>query len=127
MTRVFKCNECTWFFEYPARKNCAHCQSTDAVDRDTGEKLRFVVAKDANPGVTLPSEEVKLELDPQYVAELDGLANAYIAGQLSHEFYCNIRPFGGANKSLIQDAYTFAYTAHEERAKALEHIRKGKQ
>ena len=126
MTRVFKCNKCQWFFVYPERKNCAHCHSTDAVDRDTGETLRSVVAKDVNPGVTLPSE-VKLELDPQYVAELDGLANAYIAGKLAHGFYCNISAWGGMNRGLIQDAYTFACTAHEERAKALEHIRKGKQ
>lgn len=124
MTRVFKCNKCQWFFEYPARKNCAHCQSTDAADRDTGETLRSVVAKDANPGVTLPSE-VKLELDPQYVAELDGLANAYIAGRLF--------VFGEASigddiiQGVTRSAYIFAYTAHEERAKALEHIRKGKQ
>ena len=127
MSRVFKCNVCKWFFEYPARKNCYHCQSTDAVDRDTGETLRSVVAKDANPGVTLPSEEVKLELDPQYVAELDGLANAFIAGKLAHNHYCNISPWSAVNTGLIKDAYTFAYTAHEERAKALEHIRKGKQ
>ena len=118
------CNKCAWFFEYPARKNCAHCQSTDAADRDTGEKLRSVVAKDANPGVTLPNE-VKLALDPQYVAELDGLANAYIAGRLS--------VFGAGLiaddiiRGLTQSAYTFAYKAHKERVKALEHIRKGKQ
>lgn len=127
MTRVFKCNECTWFFEYPQRKNCAHCQSTDAVDRETGETLRSVVAKDANPGFTLASEEVKLELDPQYVAELDGLANAFIAGKLAYYHYRNISPWSAVDKGLIRDAYTFAYTAHEERAKALEHIRKGKQ
>lgn len=126
MPRVFKCNKCEWFFEYPARKNCAHCQSTDAVARDTGETLRSVVAKDANPGVTLP-REVKLELDPQYVAELDGLANAFIAGKLAYNLYCNISPWSAVNTGLIKDAYTFAYTAHEERAKALEHIRKGKQ
>ena len=125
MTRVFKCNKCAWFFEYPARKNCAHCQSTDAVDRDTGETLRSVVAKDANPGVTLPSEEVKLELDPQYVAELDGLANAFIAANLPSDSDGYIKR--GHLKSFIHRAYTFAYTAHEERAKALEHIRKGKQ
>lgn len=127
MLRVFKCNACKWFFEYPARKNCYHCQSTDAVDRDTGEALRSVVAKDANPGVTLPSEEVELELDPQYVAELDGLANAFIAGKLAYYHYRNISPWSAVNKGLIEDAYIFAYTAHEERAKALEHIRKGKQ
>lgn len=51
MTRIFKCNKCTWFFEYPARKNCEHCQSTDEVDRITGETLRSVVTKDANPGL----------------------------------------------------------------------------
>lgn len=125
MLRVFKCNACKWFFEYPARKNCYHCQSTDAVDRDTGEALRSVVAKDANPGVTLPSEEVKLELDPQYVAELDGLANAYIAGRL-FVFGEDSLP-DDIIEGVTRSAYRFAYKAHKERAKALEHIRKGKQ
>lgn len=124
MTRVFKCNKCQWFFEYPARKHCAHCRSTDAVDRDTGETLRSIVAKDANPGVTL-SSEVKLELDPQYVAELDGLANAYIAGCL---FVFGKDTLADASvQGVTQSAYIFAYKAHKERAKALEHIRKGKQ
>lgn len=126
MVRIFKCNKCKWFFEYPERKNCYYCQSTDAVDRHTGETLRSVVAKDANPGVTLPSEEVKLELDPQYVAELDGLANVYIAARL-HET-SDYPLFDRAYlPEIIGNAYKFAYTAHEERAKALEHIRKGKQ
>ena len=81
MTRVFKCNRCTWLFEYPAREKCYHCQSTDAVDRDTGETLRSVAEKDAKRNVN-SSEEVKLELDPQYISELDGLANAYITACL---------------------------------------------
>ena len=125
MTRVFKCNKCEWFFVYPERKNCAHCHSTDAVDRDTGETLRSVVAKDANPGVTLPNE-VKLELDPRYVAELDGLANAYITARLCDNSDYSLSDRGYLPE-LIGNAYKFAYTAHEERAKALEHIRKGKQ
>lgn len=124
MTRVFKCNRCTWLFEYPAREKCYHCQSIDAVDRDTGETLRSVAEKDAKRNVN-SSEEVKLGLDPQYIAELDGLANAYIAGRL----------FVFGEDSLADDiiqgvtrsAYRFAYKAHKERAKALEHIRKGKQ
>lgn len=126
MTRVFKCNKCTWFFEYPARKNCAHCQSTDAVDRDTGETLRSVVAKDANPGVTLPSEEVKLELDPQYVAELDGLANLFISKEIQGRDINNLVTHEGVS-TIVYQAYIFAQAAHEERAKALEYIRKGKQ
>lgn len=125
MTRVFKCNKCTWFFEYPARKNCAHCQSTDAVDRDTGETLRSVVAKDAKRNVN-SSEEVKLELDPQYVAELDALANSYITARLMGNPNCPLFDRGYLPE-LIGNAYKFAYNAHEERAKALEHIRKGKQ
>lgn len=125
MTRVFKCNKCEWFFVYPERKNCAHCHSTDAVDRDTGETLHSVVAKDVNPGVTLPSE-VKLELDPQYVAELDGLANLFIAKEIQG---CDINKLVTHEhvNTIVHQAYIFAYTAHEERAKALEHIRKGKQ
>lgn len=126
MTRVFKCNKCKWFFEYPARKNCYYCQSTDAVDRHTGETLHSVVAKDANPSVTLPSEEVELELDPQYVAELDGLANAYITACLYDNSNYPLLDRGHLPE-LIGNAYKFAYKAHEERAKALEHIRKGKQ
>lgn len=126
MSRVFKCKRCTWLFEYPARENCYHCQSTDAVDRDTGETLRSVAEKDAKRNVNLASEEVKLELDPQYIAELDGLANAYIAGRLmdnsDHALFDR-----GYLPELIGNAYRFAYNAHEERAKALEHIRKGKQ
>lgn len=120
MTRVFKCNKCQWFFEYPARKNCVHCSSTDAVDRETGETLRSVVAKDVNP------EVVKLELDPQYVAELDGLANAYIAGRLK-DYPDDVLFNRGHLPHFIQHAYNFAYTAHAERDKALEHIRKDKQ
>lgn len=126
MTRVFKCNKCKWFFEYPARKNCAHCQSTDAVDRDTGETLRSVVAKDANPGVTLPSEEVKLGLDPQYVAELDGLANLFISKEIQGRDINNLVTHEGVS-TIVHQAYIFAQAAHEERAKALGHIRKGKQ
>lgn len=126
MLRVFKCNACKWFFEYPARKNCYHCQSTDAVDRDTGETLRSVVAKDANPGVTLPSEEVKLELDPQYVAELDGLANLFISKEIQGQDINNLVTHEGVS-TIVHQAYIFAQAAHKERAKALEHIRKGKQ
>lgn len=125
MTRVFKCNKCTWLFEYPAREKCYHCQSTDAVDRNTGETLRSVAEKDAKRNVN-SSEEVKLELDPQYVAELDALANAYIAGRL-HETSDYPLFDQGYLPELIGNAYKFAYNAHEERAKALEHIRKGKQ
>lgn len=125
MSRVFKCNRCTWLFEYPARENCYHCQSTDAVDRDTGETLRSVAEKDAKRNVN-SSEEVKLELDPQYVAELDGLANTYITARL-HETSDYPLFDRGYLPEIIGNAYKFAYTAHEERAKALEHIRKGKQ
>ena len=124
MTRVFKCNRCTWLFEYPAREKCYHCQSTDAVDRDTGETLRSVAEKDAKRNVN-SSEEVKLELDPQYIAELDALANAYIAGRL-FVFGEDSLP-NDIIEGVTRSAYRFAYNAHEERAKALEHIRKGKQ
>ena len=71
--------------------------------------MRSVVAKDANPGVTLPSEEVKLELDPQYVAELDGLANAYIAGRL-FVFGEDSLP-DDIIEDVTRSAYRFAYKA----------------
>lgn len=125
MLRVFKCKRCTWLFEYPARENCYNCQSTDAVDRDTGETLRSVVAKDAKRNVNLASGEVKIELDPQYISELDGLANAYIAARL-FVFGEDSLP-DDIIEGVTRSAYRFAYKAHEERAKALEHIRKGKQ
>lgn len=56
---------------------------------------------------------------------MDALANAYIAGRL----------FVFGEDSLADDiiegvtrsAYRFAYKAHKERAKALEHIRKDRQ
>ena len=60
------------------------------------------------------------------VAELDGLANAYIAGRLCPWTNEELLTKGHLG-SFIKNAYTFAYNAHEERTKALEHIRKGKQ
>lgn len=126
MSRVFKCNECKWFFEYHARRNCPNCQSTDAVDRDTGETLRSVAEKDAKRNVNLASEEVKLGLDPQYVAELDGLANLFISKEIQGRDINNLVTHEGVS-TIVHQAYIFAQAAHKERAKALEHIRKGKQ